>query len=125
MSDFDPTKPCQLRNGTPVRILCTDGPGDMPLVIMREDGAVSKRYANGKFIRGDSGEFDLDLVNVPERIVRFVNVYPKDGSTGTCFKTLFSAKAIGEYERRAGRHSVVYRMVFEGDKVVEFVPVEC
>lgn len=74
---FDPTKPVQTRDGRKARILCTDFQADGPIV-----AAVS--YWNGEevLVRYQNtgihftARYDqLDLINIPEEVVKYVNVY--------------------------------------------------
>ena len=75
MSDFDPTKPCQLRDGTPVRVLCTDAPGERPIIFMYKNGLVGKRYADGRDNSSTTFQTHFDLVNVPKKTEKFLNMY--------------------------------------------------
>lgn len=74
---FDPTKPVQTRDGRKARIICSDraGPsGNYPIVALFGDSESLETYtADG---RSHSEQTNArDLVNVPERTERFVNVY--------------------------------------------------
>lgn len=66
MIDF--TKPVQTRDGKPVRILCTDRKGDLPVIglLTLSDGRemVQSWHQNGMLCNGHSVN---DLINVPQR----------------------------------------------------------
>lgn len=80
MKPFDPTKPVQLRDGRPARILCTDTKGLRPILALHLiDGLVEcpmKHYRNGQV--GDS-QCGVDLVNVP--VKKWKWVYSLNGFT--------------------------------------------
>lgn len=61
---LDLTKPVQCRSGDEVRILCTDGPEDAPIV-----GIVRGEVAQWEFSGSWCGvkNNDMDLVNAPEK----------------------------------------------------------
>lgn len=77
MSKLDLTKPVSTRDGRKVRVLCTDLKGVHPIVgvVTRADGeeVVLTWLPDGRL------SFNVacpgDLINVPERHVRWVNVY--------------------------------------------------
>ncbi len=71
---FDPTKPCQTRGGDPVRILTTDAYGDWPIYYQNEKNKmVFPTYANGSTWNG--GLDRNDLINIPQKLVGWVNFY--------------------------------------------------
>lgn len=75
----DLTKPVQTRKGQAVRIIATDAKDAKYPVIglrMTEEGGESTESwtVDGIFQVGASWR-DLDLVNVPEKLVRYVNFY--------------------------------------------------
>ena len=77
---LDLTKPVQTRDGREVRVLCTDTKGaTYPVVglVTDEDGDEEETSwtTGGDFNIDDSGD-DTDLINVPERLVAYVNMYP-------------------------------------------------
>lgn len=92
----DLTKPVQTRDGRMARVLATDllgadsgGPGyegsyDTVVVAVTQENGRETVYTyqpNGRYWTGSS-DIDLDLVNVPEKDERFVNVYRTEkGST--------------------------------------------
>ena len=81
---FDPTKPVQLRDGRPARVYATDAEGDYPIhgAYQGYDGTwiVGAWCTNGlcalEQIMDRNERFDL--VNVPEKIVQYLNVYPSN-----------------------------------------------
>lgn len=76
---FDPTKPVQTRDGRKARIVCFDKKGDKPLVVLIEDPTGKNENYNFNYADGKAEYPNNDLVNVPERVVRYVNV-PIPGS---------------------------------------------
>ena len=107
MTTFDPTKPVRTRDGRPARIVCTDRAGAKSLVsmVMEPDGyeLIFTHYADGAAECG--GESDYDLINIPERHVRWVNVY--QGQV-----TLYCSKEGADYAARDDRIACV-RIEFE------------
>ena len=74
MKPFDPTKPCQTRSGDPVKILTTDARGDLTIYYQNErTKAVVATCANGLTLKGGTGP--SDLVNIPQKLVGWVNIY--------------------------------------------------
>jgi hypothetical protein len=77
MIDF--TKPVQTRDGRKVRILCTDRKDNRPIVGLvpgNGDEQIYSWHACGNYV---SNEHCLDLINVPEKLVAYVNMYPRNG----------------------------------------------
>ena len=82
---IDWTKPVQTRDGRKVRVLCTDAPGDFPVVGIVEAGDIDGAYVsswrkNGRLSLTDDEcyQYTHDLSNVPEppvTIKRWVNIY--------------------------------------------------
>lgn len=112
---FDPNKPCQMRNGTPVRILAIDLKGDRPIAIAYEEGGqawVARRLASGLFSSCNKCG-PLDLVNIVEKRSEWQNIYP-DASLG---RTRHSAKHHADAyssNRRVG----ILRFDYEDDVLV-------
>jgi hypothetical protein len=75
---FDPTKPVQTRDGKPARIICTDyeSPGGFPIIALVKSGIVEYPQAY-KADGGCSfnGICETDLINVPTKAVRWINIY--------------------------------------------------
>lgn len=78
---IDLTKPVQTRDGRPARIICTDRKvPSFPVgaLVTESDGLeIFRAYKENGRAPGcpPGGWDDLDLVNVPEEKVRYVNVY--------------------------------------------------
>ena len=73
---IDWTKPVRTKDGRAVRVLCTDGPGDYPVVGLVLEIAEPQTWTiGGQFL--DDTTRNLDLENAPRRIQReyWVNVY--------------------------------------------------
>jgi hypothetical protein len=83
---FDPTKPCQTRGGDPVKILTTDAYGNLPIYFQNErTKVVSASFANG---RAFEGMYCMeDIINIPQKLVGWVNIYKGDVDTGFYIKT--------------------------------------
>lgn len=88
---FDPTKPVQTRDGHPARIICTDREGPqnnlknnlnwpiIALVRKRSGCEMAVSYdASGRIGGSQVREHRFDLVNVPERVSRFMYLYPPE-----------------------------------------------
>jgi hypothetical protein len=93
---FDPTKPVQTRDGRKARIVCTDSrASDMPIIALAEMGgwAPHLEYAFGCYADGrvsKDRDDDLDLVNIPEKVTGYVNVYRSNGGeawTGKIYRS--------------------------------------
>lgn len=75
MKTFDPTKPCQTRDGRSVRILCTDAKfetarsGSYPICALVQYGSLEEVHfytIEGEHVwRSSSGH---DLINIPQKI---------------------------------------------------------
>lgn len=71
---FDPTKPCRTRGGDPVRILTTDALGSFPIYYQNEiTREVRCTFSNGK--AWSNLDCERDLVNIPQKLVGWVNIY--------------------------------------------------
>lgn len=86
MKPFDPTLPVQTRDGKKARIICTDRANSRPIValVTSSDG---KEYPQSYFPSGlahdypGHSESPSDLVNVPVKHKRWVNIYYYGGWT--------------------------------------------
>lgn len=82
--NFDPTKPCQTRDGRKVRILCTDFPtrNNQPIagVVDGDCDDIMQWSADGSYIGKLKTVSPLDLINIPEKhkLTGWVNVYRDD-----------------------------------------------
>jgi hypothetical protein len=79
MKPFDPTKPVQTRDGRKARIICTDyknGQDSIVAAITRSkcDEEMLLTYSSKGWYQFDE-ESQYDLVNIPEKITGYVNVY--------------------------------------------------
>lgn len=98
---FDPKKPVTTRDGRKARIIATDRKSwdnDFPMIALVEDDDTENMQtytSDGKYLMGEPS--DEDLINVPESIVRYVNVYRGDNS-----EKFYSG---GEYNTRADADS--------------------
>ena len=87
---LDLTKPVQTRDGRKVRVLCTDGPGEWPVIGIVDDGHddVHRWPLNGR--GGLWGDLSIDLINTPatpRTFERWFNVYASE-DTPTVILTL-------------------------------------
>ena len=79
---IDWTKPVRTKDGRPVRVLCTDGPGDYPVVGFVDKCPAAQQWTlAGAWEKGSTHEKDLE--NAPQRIQReyWANIY-SDGAGG-------------------------------------------
>ena len=76
---FDPTKPVQYRNGDPAQIISTNGASDnYPLLALRTlpDGKqCATSHTLDGFYDDNCYEHPLDLINIPETVEMWGNVY--------------------------------------------------
>jgi hypothetical protein len=73
---FDPTKPCQTRGGDPVKILTTDAYGNWPIYYQNDKTKiVFPTFENGLIWNG--GISINDLINIPQKLVGWVNIYKR------------------------------------------------
>jgi len=79
---FDPSKPVQTRYGRKARIAFDDFAGPKPIIAAIDYGdheVLDEYYSNGLFHPNEI-QSDTDLVNVPEKHVRWMNLYHNDQS---------------------------------------------
>ena len=99
---LDLTKPVQTRDGEPVRILATDAKGSYPVVGLvyeseaGEDEAEFWTAAGHYYAAGMESGFDL--VNVPEKLVGYLNVYGTRSQYGQTSYRLYGSRAIADAE---------------------------
>lgn len=89
---FDPTKPVQTRDGRKARILTTNLKATSytlaaAVICFGEEECIYTLLPNGRI--DNAAESRMDLINIPEKTIRFVNVYPGNGSN-----TLEEAKRV-------------------------------
>lgn len=81
---LDTTKPVQTRDGRKARIICTDRKGDSQCPILAlvqcEDG-MERLLMCGKDGKALDMLSDSNLINVPEKVTLFLNVY----DAGFCY----------------------------------------
>ena len=114
--EFDPTKPCATVDGRKAKVMAVDvdGGNDGPLIAARIANRVA---ALGEYIalfypNGSAFGFDAQegLVNVPEKIVRYVNWYETGNSA---FVTSYASRRDAE-NAAAGWHRIAcIRVEFE------------
>lgn len=116
---FDPTKPVRTRDGRPARILATDLKGEDPIAaavlsLFSGEGAeevIHEYQEDGRYIR--EREHELDLLNVPERTFKFVNVYA-GGTLGMSHRSESGANGA----ERAGYRIGLLKIILEGSRLV-------
>ena len=95
---FDPTKPVQTRDGRKARALIIDLNNSYPIIAaITEPSGIEftcAYFSDGRELRHSNS--NCDLINIPEKTVRFVNTYPDQG-----YESLEVAKANSTPERMA------------------------
>ena len=96
---FDPTKSVQTRDGKPARIICTDAKNadGRPMIVLVEvpkghETAISYA-ANGRYA---AEKHDFDLINVPQKHKRWLNIY--SGTNWPFLGTHFATRAEADQE---------------------------
>lgn len=110
---IDFNKPVQTRDGRKVRILCTDGPNEKRPVAGFVEGYVEPTTweSCGKFSeRGNT----LDLINAPERVEQWVNLY-RSGSVGSTHNSRKNADGSAD---SSARRTGVIRITYEDDRPI-------
>ena len=112
---FDPTKPVETRSGRPARIICTDKKGGSPIVALVQFLNGGNEYP--QYYRNDGSSAVMspreDLVNVPVRTSKFVNVYTR--YIGDFYRSLNAAIDRGSV------NDPVLELQYEDDEVVNVV----
>ena len=98
---LDLNKPVQTRDGRKVRVLATDRKGAhypvLGLLTQADDEETVESWTlAGEFYSGDTDE--ADLVNVPEKIVGYLNVYGTRSQYGQTSYRLYDSRAIADAE---------------------------
>lgn len=98
---------CQTRDGCKARIVCANRLGERPLVVLIEEKmsngepieSYASRLANGK--RNEDQTDSSDLINLPRKVKRWVNVYPGHsmGTGGHCLMWETEAEANAHADR--------------------------
>lgn len=115
---FDPTKPVQTRDGRKARIICVDRENSKyPIIaLVRYDESVDRAEAVESYQKDGSyfteGSNTMDLINIPERRVRWTNVY-----------TLYADSNYPTREE-ADKHALanrigVLKLTYENDQLVD------
>lgn len=117
MKKFDPTKPVQTRDGKPARIMTTDCKNDnFPIAALIDYGnsEIAEFYTIDGFLREDHQELDIDLVNCPEKHVRWLNVY-SDGGIGVYSSREIADKYASALDKVVPRIACICIEFEEGD----------
>lgn len=113
---LDLTKPVQTRDGRKARILATDINCEWPIAaVIKMKGDSDHEIVKSYRIHGrifDCCESFDDLVNAPERVSRWFNIYPKDAYP----------RDREEANRIAYRDQIaMIEIVYDGDNVVDII----
>ena len=99
---IDWIKPVQTRDGRKVRVLCIDKAGERSVVglVVHETAGetIYAWYASGNYM---SNTHNLDLINVPEKRVAWVNMYPDKNALGVPCKSRDEADKDAAHDREA------------------------
>lgn len=70
-------KQYRTKSGEPMRILCVDAPGPEPVIAITDGGfyTLVKYDANGRHMGGAQNRADWDLVEVPAKKEKYLNIY--------------------------------------------------
>ena len=106
MKELDPTKPVQLRDGRQVRNVCWDyllsnGMIGISAIVRTNDNEhdfYQLWYSNGIAYQGKSDNSN-DLINVPERIEGWVNIY----NEGDIMQLCRTKEMADKYASKQGR----------------------
>lgn len=106
----------QTRDGRKVRILCTDGNDkDFPIVGFIEGKSKTAHWQlTGQWASGEFHEGKADLVNVPEKRVVWVNVYPANATSKFELSDGHETKEAADMGFRTGRLACVRVEFTEG-----------
>lgn len=84
MKPIDWSRPVTTRDGRPLRVLCTDRFGELPVVALTENGDIEVFDIDGRYVT--HFETSNDAINTPIKKHGWVNVYP-DSSLGALCAT--------------------------------------
>lgn len=109
---FDPTKPVQTRDGRKARIICTDAKlhKDRPIIYLIKGGFGEIWNTCDK--DGKAAYPENSLVNVPERVVRYVNMH-----TSMCLRKNTMNNIAREVDYPVEDFSTV-KLTFEDGKLI-------
>lgn len=123
-SKFDSTKPVSTRDGRKVRILADNIVGERPIAAAVQLNSLSSEefirefHADGSH-HGSCVPSTLDLINIPERIERFVNIYGPGREVSLPYyvhKTEQDAKNA----RYKSSFFGLLKLTFEGDRLISY-----
>jgi hypothetical protein len=118
---FDPMKPVQTRDGRPARILCTDLHADVYTIAAAVLGPDGKETLDIYTTEGFQDKADvlgrnpLDLVNVPQKVCFWTNLYRNAEGTHSWVGGGFATQ---EDARSCAQH-VVTQAVYVGPILIE------
>jgi hypothetical protein len=115
---IDITKPVRTRDGRSVRILCTDKKGNYPIVglVTNEDGSETVCSYRLDGVYYSAGESGCDLVNVPVRVERWLNIYHPSLSHSV-YPEYCTTRDIADSQAGPNRIGILH-IVYEDDKVI-------
>lgn len=92
-TEVDFTKPLMLRNETPFTLMGTNFRGTQPVQGYAGDATyLCRHYADGRY-NCDGTDSPLDIVNVPEKIVGYVNIYLNNVGCLSCSRSSADSSA--------------------------------
>lgn len=116
---FDPTKPVQTRDGKKARIICSDLKGRdcsiVGLYTIKSGKEQVRYYQEDGTAPGDIFP-NLDLVNVPERKIRYVNLETQQTMNNNSVKSIDAVSRSKDY--KCASYSTV-KLTFEDGKLVD------
>ena len=116
MIDF--TKPVQTRDGRPVEIITTKGRGTYPVLGYAGDSAILFTWTEGgKLLTAHVEAAATDLINVPEPVVGWLNVYPNDNGAAVQHTTYDTAQD----RASPGRIALLKFTYIKGNATVEII----
>ena len=113
---FDPTKPVQTRDGRKARIICTDAKQNkypiVALVTINDEIEDVRSYTESGYFYAFENNSAFDLINIPERKVKFANVYE------THVSRWFDERSEADSTKSSGRIGVL-KLIYEDNKLVD------
>jgi len=104
---LDLNKPVQIRDGRKARIICTDRAGNYSIVALVGDIEDIEIFTEKGQIRVGRDNQPGDLINVPEKHVRYLNVYSIGGKLGP----FESFRTASEAEKMRGSNCIACKRV--------------
>ena len=112
MSNFDPTKPVQTRDGRAARIICTNrkmARATIDALVTQADGSeFLEGFGDTGGVHNSAYRSANDLVNIPEKRFGWMNIYPAT--------KLFASREDADDASHAGRVSCI-KVEFEIETV--------